>query len=46
MSQVLANPESRDPPEKNDPRKVETSKQISLFAKNSGYDRCPPKMPH
>ena len=39
MSQVLANPESSDPPEKNDPPKVETS--ISLFAKNNGYDRYP-----
>ena len=39
MSQVLANPESSDPPENNDPPKVETSKLISLFAKNNGYDR-------
>ena len=31
--QVLANPESSDPPENNDPPKVETSKLISLFAK-------------
>ena len=41
MSQVLANPESSDPPENNDPPKVETSKLISLFAKNNGYDRYP-----
>ena len=33
MSQVLANRESSDPPENNDPPKVETSKLISLFAK-------------
>ena len=30
---MLANPESSDPPENNDPPKVETSKLISLFAK-------------
>ena len=44
MSQVLANPESSDPPENNDPPKVETSKLISLFAKNNGYDRYPEQM--
>ena len=33
MSQVLANPESSDFPENDDPPKVETSKLISLFAK-------------
>ena len=36
MSQVFANPKSFDAPENNDPPKVETSKLISLFAKNSG----------
>ena len=36
MSQAFANPKSFDPPENNDPPKVETSKLISLFAKNSG----------
>ena len=41
MSQVVANPESSDPPENNDPAKVETSKLISLMAKNNGYDRYP-----
>ena len=41
MSQVLANPESSDPPENNDPSKVETSKLISLFAKNDGYGGYP-----
>ena len=41
MSQVLANPEISDPPENNDPPKVETSKLISFFAKNNGYDRYP-----
>ena len=41
MSQMLANPESSDPPENNDPPKVETSKLIFLFAKNNGYDRYP-----
>ena len=46
MSQVLANPESGDSPENNDPSKVETSKLISLFAKNNGYDRYPEQMPH
>ena len=30
---MLANPESSDPLENNDPPKVETSKLISLFAK-------------
>ena len=39
MSQLLANPERRDLPENNDPPIVETSKLISLFAKNIGYDR-------
>ena len=39
MSQVLANPESSDPPENNHPPKVETSKLISLFAENNRYDR-------
>ena len=39
MSQPLANPERRDLPENNDPPIVETSKLISLFAKNIGYDR-------
>ena len=39
MSQVIANPERRDLPENNDPPIVETSKLISLFAKNIGYDR-------
>ena len=38
MSQVLANPERRDPPENNDPLKVETSKLISLLEKNNGTD--------
>ena len=33
MSQVLANPKSSDPPENNDPLKVETSKLISRFEK-------------
>ena len=34
MSQVLANPESSDPPKNNDPPEVDqTSKLISLFAK-------------
>ena len=46
MSKVLANPESRDPPENDDPPKVETSKPIFLFAKNNGYDRYPEQMPH
>ena len=32
MSQVLANPKSSDPPQNNDPLKVETSKLISPFA--------------
>ena len=32
---MLANPESGYPPENNDPPKVETSKLISLFAKNN-----------
>ena len=41
MSQVLANPESSDPPENNDPPKVETSKLIALFEKNNGHDRYP-----
>ena len=41
MSQVLANPESRDAPENNDPPKAETSKLISLFVKNNGRDRYP-----
>ena len=41
MSQVLANPESSDPPENNDPSKVETSKLISLSAKNDGYGGYP-----
>ena len=41
MSQVLANPESIDPPENNDNPKVETSKLISLFAKNDGYGGYP-----
>ena len=41
MPQVLANPESSDPPENNDPPKVETSKLISLFAKNDGYGGYP-----
>ena len=39
MSQVLANPESSDPPDNNHPPKVETSKIISLFAENNRYDR-------
>ena len=39
--QVLANPESSDSPENNDPPKVETSKLISLFVKNNEYDRYP-----
>ena len=39
MSQVIANPERRDLPENNDPPIVETSKLISPFAKNIGYDR-------
>ena len=39
MSQVLANPESRDPPENNDPLKVETSKLISLLEKNTETDK-------
>ena len=38
MSQVLANPESSNPPENNHTPKVETSKLISLFAENNGYD--------
>ena len=41
MSLVIANLESSDPLENNDPPKVETSKLISLFAKNNGYDRYP-----
>ena len=41
MSQVLPNPESSDPTENNDPSKVETSKLISLFAKNDGYGGYP-----
>ena len=39
MSQVIANPERRDLPKNNNPPVVETSKLISLFAKNIGYDR-------
>ena len=35
MLQMLANPESGYSPENNDPPKVETSKLISLFAKNN-----------
>ena len=46
MSQVLANPESRDLHKNNNPPKVETSKLISLFEKNNGYDRYPEQMPH
>ena len=38
MSQVLANLESRDPPENNDPPKEETLKQISLFGKKYWND--------
>ena len=38
MSQVLANPKSSDPPENNDPLKVETSKLISCFAKKKKKD--------
>ena len=39
MSQVIANPERRDLPKNNNPPIVETSKLISLCAKNIGYDR-------
>ena len=46
MSWVLANPKSGDPPENNNLPKIETSKLISLSAKNKGYDRYPKQMPH
>ena len=40
MPQVLANPESSDPPENNDPPKVETSKLISLYGGYPEQIKC------
>ena len=45
MLQVLANPESSDLPENNDPAKVENSKLIPFLQKNSVFDRYPEQMP-
>ena len=45
MSQVLANPDSSDPPENNDPPKVETLTLPNFpFCKNKGYFRYPEQM--